>query len=65
MSAKDVAVQVTARGGSVEAAPSFEYVEKRLAQELRDGDVLLTVGAGDVWKIGKRVVRRLEGGRAA
>lgn len=65
VSAKDVAVQVTARGGSVEAAPSFKYVEDRLAQELRDGDVLLTVGAGDVWKIGKRVVRRLEGDRAA
>ena len=64
VSAKDVAVRVTSRGGCVEAAPSFTYVENRLAEVLRDGDVLLTVGAGDVWKIGKRVVRRLEKRRA-
>ncbi|MDA8077657.1 MAG: UDP-N-acetylmuramate--L-alanine ligase [Nitrospiraceae bacterium] len=31
----------------------------RLAAELRSGDILLTLGAGDVWKMGEAVLERL------
>ena len=60
VSAADVAAQATVRGGCVRHAASFDEVEAALENELRDGDVLLTVGAGDVWKIAKRIVRRLQ-----
>lgn len=64
VSASAVAGEAAARGGRVHAAQSLEEIEDMLAAELRPGDVLLTVGAGDVWKIAKRMVRRLEGDRA-
>lgn len=35
------------------------------ARELRPGDVVLTLGAGDVWKIGEDLLRRRRGGSAA
>ena len=64
VSAGLVASQAAARGGRVQAAMSFDEIEESLAAEVRSGDVLLTAGAGDVWKIAKRMVRRLEGDRA-
>ena len=35
------------------------------ARDLRPGDVVLTLGAGDVWKIGEDLLRRRRGGSAA
>jgi UDP-N-acetylmuramate--alanine ligase len=35
-------------------------VADTLAATLREGDVLLTLGAGDVWKIGEQVLERLK-----
>ena len=37
--------------------PSFEELEKALAWSIAPGDIVLTVGAGDVYKIGERLVR--------
>ncbi len=34
------------------------------ARDLRPGDVVLTLGAGDVWKIGEDLLRRRRGGSA-
>jgi UDP-N-acetylmuramate--alanine ligase len=42
----------------VSAAPFTGALE--VAKELRTGDVLLTIGAGDVWKIGEDLRRRRE-----
>jgi UDP-N-acetylmuramate--alanine ligase len=39
-------------------------VEEALA-EVRAGDLLLTLGAGDVWKLGEQAMRRLHGADAA
>lgn len=36
-----------------------------VARDLRPGDVVLTLGAGDVWKIGEDLLRRRRGGSAA
>jgi UDP-N-acetylmuramate--alanine ligase len=33
---------------------------ERLAGSLRQGDLLLTLGAGDVWKLGEAVLERLK-----
>jgi UDP-N-acetylmuramate--alanine ligase len=45
--------------------PSVHWVNSdpglipRLREELREGDILLTLGAGDVWKVGKDLLERL------
>ena len=36
--------------------PSFEELEKSLRETLEPGDIILTVGAGDVYKIGEHLV---------
>ncbi|MBN2242211.1 MAG: UDP-N-acetylmuramate--L-alanine ligase [Acidobacteria bacterium] len=38
-------------------APDFESAAQILSSMLRDGDLLLTLGAGDVWKVGEDFLR--------
>jgi UDP-N-acetylmuramate-alanine ligase len=38
---------------------SRELAVKHLAGTLRQGDLLLTLGAGDVWKLGEAVLEEL------
>jgi UDP-N-acetylmuramate--alanine ligase len=40
---------------------AFETAAFRLKAVLKEGDVLITLGAGDVWKIGEEVLRELSG----
>ena len=40
--------------------PSFEELEKALAWTIMPGDLVLTVGAGDVYKIGESLVAKAE-----
>jgi UDP-N-acetylmuramate--alanine ligase len=51
------------RRGGVTCAP-FEGAAQAVRQ-LRAGDLVLTLGAGDVWKIGADLLRRLEDGLAS
>ncbi len=51
------------RKAGVKAEPYVGAVE--IARDLRPGDVVLTLGAGDVWKIGEDLLRRRRGGSAA
>jgi len=37
-------------------APDFAAAEELLAERLEPGDLLLTLGAGDVWKVGERIL---------
>jgi len=48
--------------GSVEAAyaSSFDDALEQVAAESRDGDIVLTSGAGDIYKVGEMLVKRLE-----
>jgi UDP-N-acetylmuramate--alanine ligase len=45
---------------SVHFYPSMEDLPAKLAGELRQGDVLLTLGAGSVERVGREVLRELE-----
>jgi UDP-N-acetylmuramate--alanine ligase len=38
-------------------APDFASIGKILKQRLRSGDLLLTLGAGDIWKVGEEFLR--------
>jgi UDP-N-acetylmuramate--alanine ligase len=40
--------------------PEREEVVKHLAAALKKGDLMLTLGAGDVWKIGEQVLEKLK-----
>ena len=42
--------------------PDPKRIRQRLSELLQPGDILLTLGAGDVWKIGDALVRSTEGG---
>jgi UDP-N-acetylmuramate--alanine ligase len=42
-------------------APSDQYVLDELQQDARPGDLIITIGAGSVWKIGEALARKLEG----
>jgi UDP-N-acetylmuramate--alanine ligase len=42
--------------------PDKAKIVEYLSNTLREGDLVVTLGAGDVWKIGDEVMRRLSGG---
>jgi len=39
-------------------APDFAGAHKLLEEKLQDGDLLLTLGAGDVWKVGEEFLNK-------
>ncbi len=47
--------------GRAEYAPSEEELLRELIPELRAGDMVLTIGAGNVWKVGEALARELAG----
>ena len=38
-------------------APSEEQVMEELASDARPGDLIITIGAGSVWKIGEALAK--------
>jgi UDP-N-acetylmuramate--alanine ligase len=58
MSGRMIADRIT--GLPAEFAPNLKEAAEILLDDLRPGDVLLTMGAGDVWKAGDAVLGALE-----
>jgi UDP-N-acetylmuramate--alanine ligase len=56
-----VAATVPAPSGSVTFEPSWSAVARRLVERARPGDLVLTLGAGDVTMIGGEVLALLDG----
>ena len=53
ISSKDVADKIRARGTDASYFPSFEEITAFLRTHVQPGDLLLTMGAGDVYKVGE------------
>src|SRR5690606_14939187 len=56
VSSGTVAERVRAAGQHAEHVPTFEKTLERVRGELRAGDLVVTMGAGNVWQIGRRLV---------
>lgn len=59
VTAADLAAKVRASGDEVWHEHNLHEIEQRLERELRPGDVLLTMGAGDIERITQSLVQRL------
>ena len=57
--AEDLVAQIRLHGGEATYLPSFEEIAGRLERQLREGDLVVTMGAGNVWNIADDIVRRL------
>ena len=66
VSAEALAEAITRRGHrQVVYAGDVRAAAERLAREVREGDVVLTLGAGNVWTAGDELLRRRQGGKTA
>jgi UDP-N-acetylmuramate--alanine ligase len=45
--------------------PHKEELAAEMLRHIRAGDVMLTLGAGDIWKVGEQVLKILQEGEAA
>ena len=60
VSSADLVAAIRGRGRpaqEVRYLPTFADIEEVLHRELAPGDVLITMGAGDVWKLGRRLLQ--------
>ena len=64
VTAADLADKVRAGGGEVWTEHNLHEIQQRLERGLRPGDVLLTMGAGDIERITQSHVQRLRTDRA-
>ncbi|MFW6132770.1 MAG: UDP-N-acetylmuramate--L-alanine ligase [Planctomycetota bacterium] len=57
ISSQDLVAQIRLNGGAAEYLDSFERIIARLRSELRAGDLVVTMGAGNVWEVADELVR--------
>ncbi len=55
----DFVARVRANGGDALYLPQHEQIVEYIVASGNEGDVVLTMGAGDVWKITDELARRL------
>lgn len=58
ISAKDLYEKMKARGADVSYIASFDEIQARLAAQCKPGDVVLTMGAGDIYLIGDQLLEK-------
>lgn len=56
ISSRDIAERIEKLGGSVHYFPSFDEIETFILKNCSTGDLLITMGAGDIVKVGERLL---------
>lgn len=59
VSAADLASEIRNRGSKAEHIDEFPAIVDSLAERLKPGDLVMTMGAGDIWKVADELVQRL------
>jgi len=60
ISSRDLVMKVLNLGADAEYLPDFEDIETHLVKNLRPRDVVVTMGAGDIFRVADAVAARLE-----
>ena len=58
ISSGDLAERIAEKGVPVHYLPDFDTIEKFILEHVKPGDLLITMGAGNVVEIGNRLVSR-------
>lgn len=58
VTAQDLVDRLRERSADAHHLPSFTAIAEAIAADLRPGDLIVTMGAGDVWKIGRMLLDR-------
>jgi UDP-N-acetylmuramate--alanine ligase len=61
VSGQDLVAEVQNRGADAVYIKDFESIHRFLVESLGAGDVLMVMGAGDVWKLAQPLLEELEG----
>jgi len=59
VSSGDLVELIKKEGGDALYIPTIPEVAEFLAQEVKSGDVVITMGAGDVWRVGEMLLQSL------
>ena len=59
--ASDLVARIHASGGEARYVPTLEEVTAHLIEEVSAGDLVVTMGAGDVWKVADELAERVRG----
>ncbi len=57
ISAQDLVAQIRLNGGDAIYLKSFEHITDFLKQSLAPGDLVVTMGAGNIWEVADEIVR--------
>ncbi|MDH7479987.1 MAG: UDP-N-acetylmuramate--L-alanine ligase [Syntrophomonadaceae bacterium] len=60
VSAQLIVEAIERRGQKVNYIPQMDEILEFLVSEVRPGDLVLTLGAGNIWTVGEALVRRLQ-----
>ena len=56
ISSADLVDKINAAGGNAEYYESFEKIVAKLKESLKEGDLLITMGAGDIYEVGEALL---------
>jgi UDP-N-acetylmuramate--alanine ligase len=56
VSSNDLVERIRRNGQQATHLPAFEQIVEHLKREARSGDLIVTMGAGNVWEIGRELV---------
>ncbi len=61
VNASDLVGEIKKRGGEATYVAEFADIATRIAADAREGDLVITMGAGPIWRVADELLRRLGG----